>query len=162
MTIKITWEPDRLITFQFCELQIFIPSTHIILRQITYFWEPWVAKDKEARVWSGHNKDVNSHLLKTGSKIVLHYNQDNGAQARTLLNDHRQRNKVFSNPLILKSKTGAPGWLSGWASAFSSGHDLGVLGSSPTSGSSQEASFSVCLSLPLSVGLSWLNKNFLK
>ena len=51
---------------------------------------------------------------------------------------------------------GILGWLSGWASAFSSDCDPRVLGSSPTSGSPQEACFSLCLSLPLS----WINKIF--
>ena len=37
--------------------------------------------------------------------------------------------------LIKKLDEGAPGWLSHWASDFSSGHDLGVLEWSPTSGS---------------------------
>ena len=39
---------------------------------------------------------------------------------------------------------GTPGWLSGWASAFGSGHDPG-LGLSPTSGSLREAA-SACAS----------------
>ena len=42
---------------------------------------------------------------------------------------------------------GTPGWLSGWVSAFSSGRDPGVLGSSPTSGSLQGTCFSLCLCL---------------
>ena len=41
---------------------------------------------------------------------------------------------------------GAPGWHSGWASAFGSGRDPGVMGSSPTSGSS---AMSLLLPLPL-------------
>ena len=41
--------------------------------------------------------------------------------------------------LFLKLYLGAPGWLSGWAPAFGSGHDPGVLGSSPASGSPQGA-----------------------
>ena len=41
---------------------------------------------------------------------------------------------------------GAPGWRSRWASAFGSGRDPGVLGSSPTSGSSAG---SLLLPLPL-------------
>ena len=53
-----------------------------------------------------------------------------------------------------------PEWLSGWASAFSSGCDPGVLGSSPTSGSPQEpASPPACVSATLSLCLSWINKN---
>ena len=48
----------------------------------------------------------------------------------------------------------APGWLSGWASAFHSGHDPRVLGWSPTSGSTQGACFSpLPMSLPLSGSL---------
>ena len=46
-----------------------------------------------------------------------------------------------------KGKKGQPGWLSGFAPAFSPGHDPGVLGSSPTSGSLHGTCFS--LSLPL-------------
>ena len=46
----------------------------------------------------------------------------------------------------------APGWLSGWVSAFGSGHDPGTLGRSPTLGSPQGASSpSACLCLPLCV-----------
>ena len=41
---------------------------------------------------------------------------------------------------------GVPGWLSSWAAAFGSGHDPGVLGSSPASGSPQG---SLLLPLPL-------------
>ena len=41
---------------------------------------------------------------------------------------------LFSLPLNILSP-GTPGWLSSWASAFSSGGDPGVLGWSPTSGS---------------------------
>ena len=49
-------------------------------------------------------------------------------------------------------RAGAPGWLSGWASAFGSGHDLRVPGSSPASGSLQEpASPSACVSASLYV-----------
>ena len=55
-----------------------------------------------------------------------------------------------------KSSWGAPGWLSGWVSAFGSGHGLGVLGWSPASSSPQGACFSLCQSLPLSVYLSWI------
>ena len=54
----------------------------------------------------------------------------------------------------------APGWLNGWASAFSSGRDPGVLGSSPPSGSLQGACFSLCLCLFLSLSVSheWIKK----
>ena len=54
----------------------------------------------------------------------------------------------------LKSPTGAPGWLSGWVSAFSSGRDPGDLGSSPTSGSMRGSCFSLCLCLCHSLSLS--------
>ena len=45
---------------------------------------------------------------------------------------------------------GAPGWHSGWASAFGSGRDPGVMGSSPTPASST-TSLLLPLSLPLLV-----------
>ena len=48
---------------------------------------------------------------------------------------------------------GVPEWLSGGASAFDSGHDPGVLGSSPASGSPQRACFSLCLCVCLSLSL---------
>ena len=51
---------------------------------------------------------------------------------------------------------GAPGWFSGWSSAFLSGCDPGVLGSSPTSGSLQGAYFSFCFCLCLSLCVSSL------
>ena len=68
---------------------------------------------------------------------------------------------------------GVPGWLSGQVSAFGSGHDLQVLGSSPTSGSllsgksaspspSSFCSFSLTLSPSLFLSLSQINKIFFK
>ena len=51
-------------------------------------------------------------------------------------------------------RSGTPGWLSGWASAFGSGRDPGVLGSSATSGFSPGASFSFCLCICLSLCVS--------
>ena len=56
-------------------------------------------------------------------------------------------------PWLEMSTFGAPGWLSGWASAFGSGPDPRVLGSSPTSGSPEGTCFSLCLCLCLSVYL---------
>ena len=55
---------------------------------------------------------------------------------------------------------GIPGWLSGLVPAFGPGHDPGVPGSSPTSGSLHRACFSLCLCLclSLSLSLSWTNK----
>ena len=47
-----------------------------------------------------------------------------------------------------------PGWLSSWASAFGSGRDPGVLGSSPTAGSLQGVCFSLCLCFCLSLCVS--------
>ena len=61
----------------------------------------------------------------------------------------------------LKHLSGMPEWLSVWLSAFGSGHDPRVLGSSPTSGSPWGVYFSLCLCLCLSV-LSWINKQDLK
>ena len=47
-----------------------------------------------------------------------------------------------------------PGWLSGQVSAFGSGHDPTVLGSSPTSGSCREPTFpSACVSASFCVSL---------
>ena len=58
------------------------------------------------------------------------------------------------NPPFRDAEPEAPGWLSGWMSAFSPGHDPGVRGSSPTSGSLWEgASPSACVSASLSVSL---------
>ena len=48
---------------------------------------------------------------------------------------------------ILRMASGRPGWLSGPTSAFSSGCDPRVLGSSPASGSWWGACFSFCLCL---------------
>ena len=59
----------------------------------------------------------------------------------------------FWDKITFKTKqTRAPGVFSGWASAFRSGHDPGVLGSSPTSGSPW-GTFSLCLCLCLSLSL---------
>ena len=59
----------------------------------------------------------------------------------------------LASPLEFK-RAGAPQWLSGWASAFSSGSDPGVLGSSPALGSSQGACSSFCLCFCLSLCVS--------
>ncbi|CAD7690325.1 unnamed protein product [Nyctereutes procyonoides] len=64
------------------------------------------------------------------------------------LGSHGKRNSH------IKKCTGMPGWLNGWVSAFSSGHDPGVLGSSPALGSLHGARFSLCLCLYLSLCLS--------
>ena len=66
--------------------------------------------------------------------------------------------------LLLKKSLycGAPGWLSGWASAFGSGHDPGVLGSSPTLGSLCGACFCLCLCLCPFLCLSWIKIKSLK
>ena len=49
---------------------------------------------------------------------------------------------------------GMPGWLSGWASAFGSGCDPGVLGIESHIGSPQGTCFSLCLCLYLSLCVS--------
>ena len=53
-----------------------------------------------------------------------------------------------------KFSSGTPEWFSGWVPAFGSGHDPGVLGLSPASGSLQGACFSLCLCLCLSLCVS--------
>ena len=55
--------------------------------------------------------------------------------------------QVLWHFFIKNPAQGAPGWLSGRASAFGTRHDPGVLGSSPMSGSPQGACFSLCLCL---------------
>ena len=64
----------------------------------------------------------------------------------------------------IENLNGAPGWVSGWASAFSSGSDPGVLRSSPTSVSPQGVCFSLCLCPCLSLCVShiYINKIFKK
>ena len=57
-----------------------------------------------------------------------------------------QHRLFYSKHFVL----GAAGWLSDWASAFCSGHDSTVPGSSPTSGSLHGACFSLYLSLSVS------------
>ena len=65
-----------------------------------------------------------------------------------------------ASALFINKWGGMPGWLSSWASAFGSGCDSGVLGSSPTLGSLHGACLSLCLCLCLSVCvcLLWINK----
>ena len=53
---------------------------------------------------------------------------------------------------------GTPGWLGGWASAFGSGRDPGVLGLSPTSGSPRGTRFSFCIYVSASLCVSLVNK----
>ena len=61
--------------------------------------------------------------------------------------------------LIRNGWFGSPGWFNGWASFFSSGHDPGVLGSSPASAPCRKpASPSACVSPSLCVCLLWINK----
>ena len=64
--------------------------------------------------------------------------------------------------LIKTHDLGMSGWLSSWPSAFSSGHDPGVPGPSPTSGSLQGACFSLRLCLCLSLCLSRKNPQTVK
>ena len=59
--------------------------------------------------------------------------------------------KLHAKVMSLNWSWETPGWLSGWGSAFSSGHDPGVLGSSLTSGSLRGSCFSFCLCLCLSL-----------
>ena len=56
--------------------------------------------------------------------------------------------------ILIILSDGIPGWLSGLATAFGPGRDLGVPGWSPTSGSLRGACFSLCLCLCLSLSLS--------
>ena len=59
--------------------------------------------------------------------------------------------KVTRHEIKIKL-VGAPGWLSGWASAFRSGHDPKVLGLSPNQTPCREpASPSACVSASLSL-----------
>ena len=58
--------------------------------------------------------------------------------------------------LIKNKREGQPRWLSSLAPAFGPGHDSGVPGSSPTSGSLHGACFSLCLCLCLSLSL-WVS-----
>ena len=53
--------------------------------------------------------------------------------------------------LILRVMLGIPGWLSGLAPVSAPGHDPGVPGSSPTSGSLHGACVCLCLSLSMSL-----------
>ena len=63
----------------------------------------------------------------------------------------------------MDEQVGAPGWLSGWVSAFGSGHDPGVLGSTPISGSlAGRLLLPLPMFLPLSLCFSWINKIFKK
>ena len=72
-------------------------------------------------------------------------------------NEAKGRNSMAYKTLILKLKKnifGTPEWLSGWASAFSSGPDPGVLESSPELGSHRDpASSSASVSAFLSGSL---------
>ena len=60
--------------------------------------------------------------------------------------EKEQQIKPTTAEEIIKIRAGAPGWHSGWASAFGPGRDPGVMGSSPSSGSS---AMSLLLPLPL-------------
>ena len=68
----------------------------------------------------------------------------------------RQKNKP--NHTLHKCLTRASGWFIGWASAFSSGCNPGVPGSSPASGSPKGACFSLYLCLCFSLCVSFMNK----
>ena len=67
--------------------------------------------------------------------------------------DSEENCPAYSKTILRCKEWGTPGWLSGWASPFGSGHDPGVLRSSPASSSPQGACFSLCLCLPLCVCL---------
>ena len=95
-------------------------------------------------------------------QIPTHYLLAQGPHTSDLLLRATRTLHIFNKTDIAAPKcqalfkslcTGAPGWLSGWASTFGSGHDPGVLGSSPTSGSMQGACFYLSLCLYLCVSL---------
>ena len=70
------------------------------------------------------------------------------------ITNYKKKNFKINNSKNWKQ---TPGWLSGWVSAFGSGHDPGVLGSSPNQAPCMEpASHSV--SLPFSLCLSWIKR----
>ena len=56
-------------------------------------------------------------------------------------------------------ESGTPGWLSGWASAFGSGHDPRFRDQIPHWAPCKEPASPSAMCLPLSVCLSWIDKN---
>ena len=76
------------------------------------------------------------------SEMMLNTLQCTGQSPLTL-------QQISQSPLIMWD-WGTLGWLSGWASTFSSGRDPGVLGLSPVSGSSASPSAHVSASLSVS------------
>ena len=69
---------------------------------------------------------------------------------RVLRTSRKEKNEAYFKSKIL----GMLQWLNGWASAFGSGHDPRVLGSSPESGYLHGACFSLFLCLCLSLCVS--------
>ena len=101
------------------------------------------------------------HTLSQRHQTLNHWT----TQASHLFFPNMKTSKCYLPVVIFSSKPfrGHLG-ISGWASAFGSGCDPGVLGSSPASGYTQGACFSLCLCLCLSVCVSHEknNKSFLK
>ena len=97
-----------------------------------------------------HPRDFNSIIL--GPRICIP-DIPGGADAAYLHSSIPYQ--VEAHFCFWKFEIGAPGWLNGWVSAFGSGHDPWVLGSSPASGSPQGACFSLCLCLCLSLCVSY-------
>ena len=115
--------------------------------------------------WANLDLDKLSNLLNIEPLIKW--------ESSNLNSDPMQKHTVFTTFLSIFSVVvyrmygtfkercyiGMPGWLSGWASAFGSGRDPGVLGSSPTSGLPLDTLFlPLPMSLPLCVSHEWINK----
>ena len=107
-----------------------------------------LAITKISPLWrTGHHPEP-SQVMAAPTPILKSTGPGSGIVAFLLPFAVSQQLLALKNFLVLGCLSGL-----GWASAFSSGHYPGVLGSSPTSGSSQGACFSFCLYLCLSLYL---------
>ena len=88
-----------------------------------------------------------NNLLTCSNQVILVFFLHKNGSVIPRLNDLGARYSMLNQTNFRSLNQGTPGWLSGLASAFSSGCDPGVLGSSFILGSPKGACFSLCLCL---------------
>ena len=120
----------------------------------SYLWHLYLFYLK---TWKIKNKNLKFLLDITSCQFWIKAPSDTIGNAETLLKGILCSRSyilfvIYDSNLKLPI-LGIPGWLSGLVPAFGPGHDPGVLGSSPASGSLHGACFSVCLCLCLSLSL---------
>ena len=134
------WAPDPNWTYQRLSPQILVRRAHVlhVTGQVSEEWQ--------VAVFPAGGQRSRERWI----------SQDDHLPSGTSTHHHlcpRVLQKIYKTFLI-----GMPEWLSSWAYAFGSGHDPGVLGLSPASGSLHGACLSLCLCICLSPCVFLMNK----